>query len=255
MRRNPLESTASLAMLLLLLQTPIAHGAEVRLIGATPLTFVAEELGLQFERNTGHKLITRFVSGPIVKREIDAGETFDVALSITPVIDALVKEGKIVAATRADIAYAGVGVGVRSGAPKPDISTVDAFRRALLDARSVAHSSEGASGTYFKSLLERLGVADQMKSKLRPMPADRIAQAVPAGEAEMIVVTMSVIVGSAAELVGPIPPELQFYNSFAGGVGANAKDKDAAAALIRFLTAPAAAVVIRAKGMEPGVPR
>jgi molybdate transport system substrate-binding protein len=108
---------------------------------------------------------------------------------------------------------------------------------------------------YFKELLDRLGIAEAMRGKLKPMPAATIAKAVPSGEAEMIVVTMSVIVGSGAELVGPVPAELQFYNRFAGGVGAAAKDRDAAAALLRYLTAPAAAPVIRAKGMEPGVPR
>lgn len=255
MQTHALGSVARLVVLLLSLPAVGASGAEVQLIGAVPLTAVVEELGSQFERRTGHTIVSRFVSGPIVKREIDAGRTFDVALSITPVIDALVKEGKIVAATRTDLAYAGLGVGVRRGAPKPDISTVESFTRALLDAPSVAHSSEGASGTYFKSLLERLGITDRMKSTLRPMPADRIAQAVPKGEAEMIVVTMSVIVGSGIEVVGPIPSELQFYNSFAAGVGAHARDKDAAAELVRFLTAPAAAAVIRAKGMEPGAPR
>jgi molybdate transport system substrate-binding protein len=244
---------ATLALALAL--TSAAHAAEIRVLAATPLTAVVTELGAKFERETGHTLVTRFMSGPVVKREIDGGAPFDVALSITPVVEALVKEGTILPATRTDVAYAGVGVGVRAGAPKPDVGTVDGFRRALLDAKSVAHSAEGASGVYFKELLDRLGIAEAMRGKLKPMPAATIAKAVPSGEAEMIVVTMSVIVGSGAELVGPVPAELQFYNRFAGGVGAAAKDRDAAAALLRYLTAPAAAPVIRAKGMEPGVPR
>jgi molybdate transport system substrate-binding protein len=148
-----------------------------------------------------------------------------------------------------------VGVGVRAGAPKPDISSVEAFKRALLNAKSVAHSAEGASGTYFKGLLERLGIAEEMKPKLKPMPSDRIAQAVPSGEAEMIVVTISVIVGYGAELVGPVPSELQFYNRFAAGVGASAKETEAGRALIKLLTSPAAVAVIKANGMEPGTPR
>jgi molybdate transport system substrate-binding protein len=189
-----------------------------------------------------------------VKREIDTGQPFDVAVSITPVIDALVKEGKIVAATRADVAYAGVGVGVRVGASKPDISTIEAFRSALLNAKSVAHSAEGASGDYFKGLLARLGIAEQMKPKLRPMSPDALAKAVPGGEAEMIVVTMSVIVGGAAELVGPVPAELQFYNGFAAGVSANAEQAEAARGLLKALTAPEAAAAIRAAGMAPGKP-
>jgi len=248
-------AAAEVGLIILMAQGLAAEAAEVKVIGAAPMTAVIKELGAQFERETGHKLVTKFTSGPIVKQEIDAGETFDVAVSITPVIDDLVKEGKIVAATRADVAYAGVGVGVRAGAPKPDISTVEAFKRALLNAKSVAHSKTGASGTYFKRLLERLGIAEEMKPKLRPMPAERIAQAVPSGEAEMIVVTTSVIVMGGAELVGPVPPELQFYNSFAAGVGARAREAEAAKALVKFLTAPAAVPVLKAKGMEPGIPR
>ena len=255
MRMSSLATAAKIGSMILLAQGLTAEAAEVKLIGATPMTAVIKELGSQFERDTGHKLVTKFVSGPVVKQEIDAGETFDVAVSITPVIDELIKEGKIVAGTRADVAYAGVGVGVRAGAPKPDISSVEAFKRALLNAKSVAHSAEGASGTYFKGLLERLGIAEEMKPKLRPMPSDRIAQAVPSGEAEMIVVTMSVIVGYGAQLVGPVPSELQFYNRFAAGVSASAKEAEAAKALIKFLTSPAAVAVIKAKGMEPGTPR
>ncbi len=250
-----LVAVAQISALVGLAQGLTAEAAEVKVIGATPMTAVVKELGAQFERDTGHTLITKFVSGPVVKREIDAGETFDVAISITPVIEDLIKEGKLVADSRADVAYAGVGVGVRAGTPKPDISSVEAFKRALLNAKSVAHSAEGASGVYFKGLLERLGIADEMRPKLKPLPPAALAQAVPSGQAEMIVVTMSVIVAGAAEPVGPVPSELQFYNRFAAAVSANAKQAEAAKALIKFLTAPAAAPVIRAKGLEPGVPR
>ena len=232
-----------------------AGAAEIKLIGATPVTAVVRELGAQFERDAGHKLIAKFVSGPIVKREIDGGEPFDVAVSITPVIDALIKEGKIVASTRANFAYAPVAVGVRKGAAKPDIGSVEAFKRALLNAKSVAHSAAGASGDHFKSMLQRLGIAEEMKPKLRPMPADRIAQAVPSGDAEMIVVTSSVIIMGGAELVGPIPAELQFYNRFAAGLSTNARQVEAAQGLLTLLTSPSVAPVIRAKGMEPGAPR
>jgi molybdate transport system substrate-binding protein len=230
------------------------QAAEVRVIGATPTTAVVTQVGQQFERDTGHKVVAQFVSGPVVKREIDGGKPFDLAVSITPVIDNLVKEGKIVAATRADVAYAGVGVGVRAGAPKPDIGTVDAFRKALLNAKSVAHSAEGASGDYFRGLLGRLGIAEQMKPKLRPMSPAALVKAVPSGAAEMIVVTMSVIVGGAAELVGPVPAELQFYNRFAAGVGAKARQPDAAKTLLDALTSPRASAAIKAAGMSPGKP-
>jgi molybdate transport system substrate-binding protein len=232
-----------------------AEAAEVKAIVANPMKAVVQEVGAQFERDTGHKLVTRFVSGPVVKREIDAGEPADLAISAAPVIDGLIKEGKIVAASRADLAYAGVGVGVAAGAPKPGIGSVEAFKRALLNAKSVAHSAEGPSGVYFRSLLDRLGIAEEMKPKLKPLSGDALAKAVPSGQAEMIISSMPDILGEGIVLVGPLPAELQAYIRFAAGVGANAKEAEAAEVLIKFLTAPAATPVINAKGMEPGSPR
>lgn len=232
-----------------------AQAAEIRVIAATPLTAVVQELGSQFSQTSGHKLVSKYVSGPTVKEEIDSGGSFDLALSITPVIEALIAEGKLVAGTRADLAYAVVGVGVRAGAPKPDISTVEHLRRALLNAKSIAHSATGASGEHFKNMIARLGITDELKPKLQPMPADRIAQAVPNGEAEMIVVTMSVIMAPGMEVVGPLPAELQFYNKFAGAIAADARQRDAAAALLQFFASPSAAPVIKAKGLYPGVPQ
>jgi molybdate transport system substrate-binding protein len=234
---------------------PAAEAAELKIIVATPMEGVVKDLGVQFERSSGHKLVFKFVSGPIVKREIDAGTPFDVAISITPVIDELIKEGKLVADTRTDVAYAVVGVGVRAGAPKPDISTVESFKQALLNAKSVAHSATGASGDHFKRILQRLGIADQMQSKLRPMPADTIAQAVPSGQAEMIVVTASVILVPGVDFVGPVPAEFQFYNRFAAGVGTQSSNVDAGKALIKLLITSASAPVLKAHGMEPGVPK
>jgi molybdate transport system substrate-binding protein len=145
-------------------------------------------------------------------------------------------------------------VGVRSDAPKPDISTVERFKQALLNANSVAHSATGASGDHFKSMLARLGITKEMEPKLRPMPADRIAQAVPSGEAEMIVVTMSVIMVPGAQLVGPVPPELQFYNSFAGAISPAANQPRAATEFLEMLSGPAATPVLQSKGMHPGRP-
>lgn len=232
-----------------------AEAAEIKVIAAVPMTAVVQELGTQFEKTSGHKLVATFVSGPIVKQRIDSGELFDLAVSITPVVETLIADGKLVAATRADLAYAVVGVGVRAGASKPDISTIEQFKRALLNAKSIAHSAVGASGDHFKKMIARLGIAEELRPKLRPMPADRIAQAVPNGEAEMIVVTMSVIMVPGIEVLGPIPAELQFYNRFAGAVVTNARERDAAATLLKFLAAPAAATVIKAKGLHPGTPQ
>lgn len=250
--KTRLLSAAGIGLVTLLPQGLAAESAEVKVIGANPVKAVVKELGAQFERETGHKLVIKILSG--VKRRINAGEPFDVAISGTPVIDSLIKEGKIIAATRADLAYAGLGVGVRQGAPKPDISSVEAFKRALLNAKSVAHSKAGASGVHFKSLLKRLGIVEEVKPKLKPLSGSALVQAVPSGKAEMIVGTISDIVAGGTVLVGPLPAEVQFYNRFAAGVGTNAREAVAAKALIKFLTAPAAIPVIKAKGMEPGAP-
>jgi molybdate transport system substrate-binding protein len=253
MRAIALAATGVLASLLLFARP--GHAADLKLIVATPMTGVVNDLGGEFQRSTGHRLTTIFVSGPVVKTRIDEGTPFDVAVSITPVIDALVKEGKLSSGTRADVAYAVVGLGVRAGALKPDISTVAGFRRALLNANSVAHSATGASGDHFKSVLERLGITEQMAPKLRPMPAETIAQAVPSGQAEMIVVTASVILVPGVDFVGPIPAELQFYNTFAAAVGSRAGEKAAGQALIARLTSPQAVPILSTHGMQPGLPK
>jgi len=204
----------------------------------------------------GHKLVTIFAGTSQVKQEIDAGETFDVAISITSGIDDWIKEGKIVAATRAAVAYASLGVGVRAGATKPDIGSVDASRRALLNAKSIAHGADGAIPAYFRGLLERLGIAEEMKPKLKPMATVAVLKSVASGELEFVVAAVPTILGApGVELVGPFPSELQTYISFTAGVSSGAKEPEAAQALINLLTSPAGAVVIKSKGMEPGTPR
>jgi molybdate transport system substrate-binding protein len=246
---------AGVCAVALLAYTCPASAAEIKLISASTMTPVVTDVVAHFERTTGRKLDTTFVSGLAVKREIDAGGAFDAVIAPASVVDDLVKEGKVVASTRVNVAYAGIGVGVRPGAPKPDVSSVDGFKRALLGATAVAHSAEGASGMYFKDLLQRLGIARQMAGKLRPLSGERLASAIPSGEADMLVVTMSVIPSYGADLAGPIPTELQFYNRFAAGVTAKAIEAETATAFVRFLATPPAIAIIKAKGMEPGAPR
>jgi molybdate transport system substrate-binding protein len=254
MNRGSLAQTA-LGAVMLLVTTWGVQAADLRIIAATPLKGVIKDLTAQFERQSRHKLSAKFVSGPIVKREIEADAAYDLAISITPVIDALIRDGRLQAATRADVAYAIIGLGVRAGAPKPDISTVEGFKKTLLGANSVAHSATGASGDHFKKILQKLGIAEQMQPKLRPMPAEAIGQAVPSGQAEMIVVTAPVILVPGAELVGPIPAELQFYNTFAAAIGSQSANPDGARDFLRLLTAPGAMAVLKAHGMEAGLPK
>ena len=253
--RTTFLAAASVGAMSLLSHGFAAKAAEIKVIAAAPMTAAFKELGAQFERDTGQKLVARFVPTPAVKREIDAGETFDLAISVTAGIDDLIKEGKIVAGTRVAVAFTGVGVGVRAGAPKPDISSIDAVKRTLLNAKSVAHSAEGASIAIFQGLLERIGIAEEMKPKLKPLAGSGL-QSFLSGDTEIVVLFVPTIVAaSGVDLVGLFPSELQTYLTFAAGVGTGAKQPEAAQALIKFLTSPAAVAVIKAKGMEPGTPR
>ncbi len=162
---------------------------------------------------------------------------------------ALIQDGTVVG-PRADIGRSGLGVAVRAGAAKPDIATVDAFKRTLLAAKAVAYPGRGASGIYFVSLLDRMGIKAEMQGKLKPMEAE--VEVVARGEADMVVVVATRISDvPGVDMVGPIPEELQTKIGFAAGLGASAKEPEVAKALIRFLTAPAAAATLRAKGVDP----
>jgi molybdate transport system substrate-binding protein len=229
-----------------------ARGAEIKVLSGNGARGPIAELCAQFERATGHRVNIRFEVNPQVKKKIEEGEAFDVAILNPPVLDELIKQGKIAAATRSVIGRAGIGVAARAGAPKPDISTVAAFKRTLLNAASVAYPGEGASGKYFADLVVRLGMADAMKSKMRPMPAEYNVEVVGRGEVELVVVVASRIAGvPGVQLVGLIPQELQTWIGFTGGVSTAAKEPQAAQALLRFLTAPAAAPVLEAAGIQP----
>ena len=241
--------------MIILGQSLVVAAADVRVIVANPLRAVFGELGPQFERDTGHKLTISVVGSPAVKRAIDAGNAFDVAVTSTSVIDEMVSEGKLVAATRAPVAYARLGVGVRAGSRKPQVSTVESLKRALLNARSVAHSAEGSSSAYVKSLFGRLDIADQMMPKLKPMSGAGLLENIANGEDEMVVVSIPTIdAAPGVELAGSLPSELQTAISFAAGVVAGAREPEAALALIRHLTGPRATATLKSKGWEPGAP-
>jgi len=231
-----------------------ANAAEIRVLSSNALKTVVEELGPQFEKATENKLNVTFGAAANLKTSIEKGEAFDLAILTSSALDDLVKQGKLVAATRADIARSSVGLAVKKGAAKPDISTTEAFKRALLDAKSIAYVEQGASGIYLKGLFERLGIAEQLKPKIKLLPASNpAANAVANGEAEIGMTQISEILPYAgAELVGPLPADIQLYTVFPAAVGASAKEPEAAKALIKFLTAPAAFPVLKAKGLSPG---
>lgn len=228
-----------------------ASAASLTVFSGNGAKAAVSELCAQFERETGNKIDLHFEVNADLKKRLEAGESFDVAVGNPPVIDALIKDGKIVG-PRADFGRAGLGVAVRAAAPKPDISSVEAFKQALLSARAVAFPGKGASGIYFVSLLDRMGIKDEMLAKLKPMEAEDTVEVVARGEADMVVVVSSRIYDvPGVDPVGLIPDELQTRIGFAAGLSASAHEPEAAKALIRFMTAPAAKATLKSKGVEP----
>jgi molybdate transport system substrate-binding protein len=241
------------ALSLLLFALP-AQAAELKVLSGNGARAAVIELAARFDRASGHQTTVEFAVNPETRRKIESGRPFDVAVLNPPQLDALIKQKLVVAETRSVLGRAGIGVGIREGAPRPDISSVDAFKRTLLGSKSVAYPGEGASGKYFVSVVERLGIAAEMKPKMRPMPAEYNVELVASGGAEMVVVVASRISGvRGVQLVGGIPQELQTWIGFTGGVGAGAKEPQAARAMLRFFTAPEAAPVLKAAGVEPFV--
>jgi len=265
MRIRSFFAAARIGFALLLVQGLAAEAAEVKVIAGVAMSAVWKELGPQFERATGHKLVIWYGNATTMRRRMAAGEAFDLLVSGS--LDEYTKQGKIVADTRTEIARVGMGVGARAGAPKPDISSVDAFKRAVLNAKSVTYNPEGGPGIHLAGVFDRLGIAEQMKDKnewlerTRKTPqrsrqsAGRVVQAVADGKAELgFSFTNEVLSVPGVELVGPFPPELQRYAVFTAGVATAAEQPQAAKALIKFLRSPAAIAVIKAKGMEPATP-
>jgi molybdate transport system substrate-binding protein len=247
-----LAAAAHLGLMHLLASIAVANAAEIKVISIGGLRPVISELGLQFERTSGHKLVVSLTASPeLVKQRIEAGESFDVAMSSPDVIEDLIKDGKIVATTRTDLARTGLGVGARTGTAKADVSSVAAFKHTLLNARSVAYGEGGRSGDHFLHLLDRLGIAADMKLKLRPLTTPQAVSAVAKGEVEIVILlTSSIVSASGIELTGSLPLELQIYLQYVGGVTADSKEPEAGNALIKFLTSPGAVPVLKANGME-----
>ena len=239
--------------MLLFAQDHAAHAAEIKVLSVVPLKTSLDELGPQFERATGHKLAITYDGSSQLKRKFEANEPFDVALIYPELIEELLKQGKLAPDVRADVAIVNVGVAIKKGAPKPDLSTVDAFKRTLLNAKSISHSTEGASGVYFQGLIQRLGIAAELKPKLRPVDGgNHVVGPVAKGEVEIAVITIPFIfLDPGAELAGPLPKELQHPVIYTASLSSAAKQPDAAKAFIKHLTTPAAAAVIKSKGLEP----
>jgi molybdate transport system substrate-binding protein len=232
-----------------------AAAADIKVLTAGAFKQIVVALAPEFEKQTGHKVaIENETVGALVKK-IEGGEAFDVTFLSPGAVDDLVKKGKVADGSRVNIARVGVGVMVKEGAPKPDVATVEAFKQAVLAAKSVAYidpASGGSSGIYVAKLLEQLGIADQVKPKAKLKQGGHVADLIASGEAELGIHQISEIVPvKGVTLIGPLPKEIQNYTTYAAGVASAAKDKDAAMALVRFLSGPRTAEILKSKGMEP----
>ena len=222
-----------------------AQAAEIKVLSTNALKTVLEDLAPKFEKASEHKLAITFGTAATLKGQIEKGELVDVAILTEEGIDDLVKQGKL--AARTSLARSAAGVAIKKGAPKPDISSTEAFKKTLLAAKSIAFVETGQTGIYLKGLFEKLGVADQIKSKLKIVKS--VGEAVANGEAEIGFTQIAEILPYAgAEGAGPLPAEIQLYTNWSLGIS---KDSKAGDAFIKFMTMPAAAAVIKAKGLEP----
>jgi molybdate transport system substrate-binding protein len=242
-------SAASIGLSLLM--TQVTQAAEVKAFVTGAARAAYQTLAPQFEHASGHKLVNHFDLPPALVRKIDAGEPYDVII-LSYDVEPLIKQGKVVADSRTVFGRVGVGVAVRQGAPKPDFSTVEAFKRSLLDAKTIATSGEGSSGRYVASLIERLGIAEQVKPKIRSGAAGASAQMLSRGEVDFVVSGLPPLIGTPGiEWLGYLPEEINSWLVFSGGVGVNAKEAEAGRALLKFLATPAALAVFKANGLEP----
>jgi molybdate transport system substrate-binding protein len=236
-----------------LLWSTVAHAAEIKVLATQAVEGAYRELVPQFEKASGHKVTTIFTGTIDAQKRIAAGETYDLIIMAGPAIDDLIKSGKVAPGSRVDLASSGVGVAVRAGAPKPDIRSTEALKKTLLAAKSIGYSS-GPSGVYVADLFRRLGIADQVKPKLKQTPSGVfVGSIVASGEVEMGFQQVSELAHFAGiDYVGPLPADVQHVTVFSSGMQIGTTSVEAAKAWITFLTSPAAEAVFRSKSMDPG---
>jgi molybdate transport system substrate-binding protein len=236
-----------------LLVSGITHAAEIQVLASNATKEAYLELVPQFEKTTEHKVTTTWSGTVDIKKRLAAGETYDVLIMAGPEIDEFIRQGKLVAGSRVDLAKSGVGVAVRTGASKPDISSADGLKAALLSAKSIGYS-QGPSGTYLVGLFQRMGIADTIKDKLKVSKVGQpVGNLIASGEVEIGFQQVSELLPvKGIDFLGPLPASVQQITTFSGGLFAAAKQPEAAKALVTFLAAPAATPVKRKHGLEPG---
>ena len=233
-----------------------ANAAEIKVFSTIGVQAALEELTPKFEKASGHKLTITWATAALLVKRVQAGENADLMVLTKQSLDALTKDGKASAGDDAVFASSGMGLVVKQGTPKPDISTPEAFKQTLLKAKTIAYSNPtfgGASGVYLSKLLERMGIAEEMKAKTRHPPASgNAAVLVVNGEADLAIQQEPEVISVAGvDLVGPLPGDLNNITVYAAGPGAGTTQKDAALSLIKFLHTPEAKAVFKARGLKP----
>ena len=240
------------ALALAAITAPV-HATELQIFTPRAIWTVLNEIGPRFERENGHKLVVTVDIAETLARRIEAGEIVDIFVGPPAQMNRLVQSRKVQAETRVGISRVGIGVMVRAGAPKPDISSLEAFKRTLLNAKSIGYLKTGASGVYLSLALEKLGIADAIAAKVTRPEADVVSEMVARGELELgLVVITQILTTPGVELVGPLPAEIQSYVQWFGSIGSQSKDPMAAWELLKFLTHPDNDRVFEAQGMERG---
>src|SRR5437868_11339183 len=256
MMKTLASKTVALAVASVLLFVGTASGEEIRVMTSGAFTAAYLDLVPQFERDSKSRIVTAATSigtgSDSIPSRLQRGESIDVVIVADTALDELIKDGLVTAGSRVDLARSAIGMAVRAGAPKPDISSVDALKRTLLEAKSIAYSAS-VSGQYLSTeLFPRLGIADRIMGKSKRIEGERVGAVVARGDAEIGFQQISELLPvPGIDYVGPLPPEVQKVTVFSAGIGARAKHPDAARALIQFLASPAATPAVRKSGLDP----
>lgn len=256
MRNASIQTVFAVVVLAFGGMTGVAGAAEIKVLATIALQSVLEDLAPKFENASGHKVSLTFgLGGPLAKRVQD-GEAADVLVAPRGGIDGLIKAGRLEPGSDTALARSSVGVAVRKGLAKPDISTPEALKRALIAAKSISYSNPafgGASGVHFAKVIERLGIAEEMKAKTKfPPEGGFAARLLASGEVELAVQQIGELISvPGVELLGPLPGDLQSVTTFAVAIPSAARQPDAARALIKYLQSPEATAVMKAKGLDP----
>lgn len=253
MKILPRAAIAAIASSVLLL-APVAgsQAAEVHVLATGALSGAFKEIVSQFERTSGHKLTVKFAASPVVIKQIEAGDPFDVAIAVVGPMNDAARQGFFTTGERPVVCSVGLGVAVRAGAPKPDLGSAEAFKRTLVNAKSVSILPDSVNGKHFISVFERMGIGEEMKAKIKAQKEPpQVAESVAKGEAEIALLVSNLLIGvSGVDYAGLVPAEYQQTLVFTAAVGAKAKEPEAASAFIKHIGLPAALAVIKAHGME-----